>query len=166
MTRGLGGANALRRESARTAARFFARRLLRDFVHRVGFLFFIEGCLGGDRGSPTLCPLPEEGGNGGVGVLAHEGDVGAAVRFEPIGVGGLHRHRVLAHPARLLARVREETVNPTQNAQDSVIMGGAGQGQADQQRLRQLAEQWSETWSGQGPPLPLKFVGIPPWEPA
>lgn len=34
------------------------------------------------------------------------------------------------------------TVNPTQNAKDSVIMGGSGAGKVDEKVLRQVAEQW------------------------
>jgi hypothetical protein len=34
------------------------------------------------------------------------------------------------------------TVNPTQNAADSVIMGGSGAGKIDEKQLRQIAEQW------------------------
>jgi hypothetical protein len=34
------------------------------------------------------------------------------------------------------------TVNPTQNAQDSMIMGGSGAGKVDEKQLRQIAEQW------------------------
>jgi hypothetical protein len=34
------------------------------------------------------------------------------------------------------------TVNPTQNAADSVIMGGAGAGKVDERKLRQIAEEW------------------------
>jgi hypothetical protein len=33
-------------------------------------------------------------------------------------------------------------INPTQNAADSVIMGGSGQGKVDEKQLRQIAEQW------------------------
>jgi hypothetical protein len=32
--------------------------------------------------------------------------------------------------------------NPTQNAQDSYIMGGSGAGKVDEKQLRQIAEQW------------------------
>jgi hypothetical protein len=34
------------------------------------------------------------------------------------------------------------TVNPTQNAPDSVIMGGSGRGGVDERELRKIAEQW------------------------
>jgi hypothetical protein len=34
------------------------------------------------------------------------------------------------------------TVQPNQNAQDSVIMGGSGPGNVDEKKLRQIAEQW------------------------
>jgi len=34
------------------------------------------------------------------------------------------------------------TVNPTQNAPDSVIMGGSGKGGVDEKELRKIAEQW------------------------
>ena len=34
------------------------------------------------------------------------------------------------------------TVNPTQNAADSVIMGGSGPGKVDEKQLRQIAEKW------------------------
>ncbi len=34
------------------------------------------------------------------------------------------------------------TVNPTQNAADSMIMGGSGAGKVDDKQLRQIAEQW------------------------
>lgn len=34
------------------------------------------------------------------------------------------------------------TVNPNQNAPDSVIMGGSGEGKVDPQKLKQIAEQW------------------------
>lgn len=34
------------------------------------------------------------------------------------------------------------TVNPSQPAQDSVIMGGSGAGKVDDRQLRQIAEQW------------------------
>lgn len=34
------------------------------------------------------------------------------------------------------------TVQPTQNAQDSVIMGGSGPGNVDEKKLRQIAEEW------------------------
>ncbi len=34
------------------------------------------------------------------------------------------------------------TVNPTQNAADSVIMGGSGKGGVDEKQLRQIAETW------------------------
>ncbi len=33
-------------------------------------------------------------------------------------------------------------INPTQNAADSVIMGGSGAGKVDEKQLRQIAEQW------------------------
>lgn len=36
------------------------------------------------------------------------------------------------------------TVNPSQNAQDSVIMGGSGAGKIDEKQLRQIAEQWGD----------------------
>lgn len=34
------------------------------------------------------------------------------------------------------------TVNPNQNAQDSIIMGGSGAGKVDEKKLRQVAEVW------------------------
>jgi len=34
------------------------------------------------------------------------------------------------------------TVNPSQNAPESVIMGGSGAGNVDEKKLRQIAEQW------------------------
>lgn len=36
------------------------------------------------------------------------------------------------------------TVNPTQNAADSYIMGGSGAGKIDEKQLRQIAEQWGD----------------------
>jgi hypothetical protein len=57
--------------------------------------------------------------------------------------GGFGSEDELARIQRDMVDVRRTlSVNPTQNAPDSVIMGGSGAGKVDEKALRNIAEQW------------------------